>query len=94
MIVGGVLLALVAILTWRGWLAGLRLWVVLALAGLALLVMGYLRADPAQMLLNRRADQVFNAMLVIGSTLIGGILWLWDQRNARPDDRSDPESSG
>lgn len=94
MIIGGVLWALAAILTWRSWLAGLRLWVVLALAGLALLILGYLRADPAQMLFNRRADQVFNALLAIGSTLIGAILWLWDRRNANPVDRSDDESSG
>lgn len=79
-LVGGILLVLVAIFTWRGWLEGLRLWIILALSGLVLLVAGYLRADPAQMLLNHRADQSLDALLVIVSTLIGGILWLMDRR--------------
>ena len=76
---GGILFALVVIMTWRGWLVGTRLWMVLALCGLGHLIAGYVRADPAQTVLGHRADQTFNAQLVIVSTVIGGILWVLDR---------------
>jgi len=79
---GGVLLALVVILTWRGWLPGVRLWVVLALTGLGLALLDFLRADPAQTLFDRRADQVFNLILLLLSTVTGGVIWLMDRRAA------------
>ncbi len=76
---GGALLALALILTWRGWLPGVRLWVVLALTGLGLAVLGFLRADPAQTLFDRRADQVFDLILLLVSTVTGSVIWLLDR---------------
>lgn len=86
------LFALLLLLTWRDWLPGYRLWIGLALAGIALLVLGYLRADPAPTLAGQRADQTLNALVTIGSTLIGGSLWLWDRRSAAqtPDEVAAP----
>lgn len=80
-IFGGIIFALAVLLTWRNWLPGLRLWIVLVIAGLGLLIAGYLRADPTQTILNHRADQALNAWLVIASAGIGGILWLMDRHN-------------
>lgn len=80
---GLVLLALALILTGMAWLRGLRLWLVLALAGLGLALIGFLRADPAQVIIDRRADQVFNLLLLLLSTTIGCALWLQDRRAER-----------
>ncbi|MBN1965901.1 MAG: prolipoprotein diacylglyceryl transferase [Anaerolineae bacterium] len=91
---GAVLLALALILTWRGWLAGLRLWIVLALTGLGLAVIGFFRADPAHTLIHRRADQVFDLGLLFASTLTGGMIWLLDRRAVRlaaPDVEDKPD---
>lgn len=77
---GGALLALAALLTWRGWLPGVRLWIVLALTGLGLAILDFLRADPAQPLFDRRADQVFDLILLLISTVTGGVIWLVGQR--------------
>jgi prolipoprotein diacylglyceryltransferase len=83
---GGVLLVLALVMTWRGWLPGLRLWVIWALSGLGLALLGFFRADPAQMLYNRRADQVFDLILLLLSTVIGGTLWLHDRREEAQTD--------
>ncbi len=80
---GGALLALAALLTWRGWLPGLRLWLVLGVGCLGLAVLGFFRADPARTWFDRRADQVFNLLVVALCTVIGGTLWLLDRRAAR-----------
>lgn len=80
---GAALWALAALLTWRGWLPGLRLWLVLGLSGLGLALLGFLRADYASTLLNRRADQVFDLTLLLVCTVIGGALWLRDRRENR-----------
>ncbi len=77
---GGVLFALALILTWRGWLPGLRLWLIWALTGLGLALLGFFRADPAQIIADRRADQVFDLVLLLASTAAGGLLWLRDRR--------------
>ena len=77
---GGVLLGLVSLLTWRGWLPGLRFWVVLGLTGLGLAILGFFRADPARILVHRRADQVFDLILLLLCTVTGGTLWLLDRR--------------
>ncbi|MBI5958460.1 MAG: prolipoprotein diacylglyceryl transferase [Chloroflexi bacterium] len=74
---------MVLILTWGQWLVGLRLWIVLALAGLGFALLGFLRADPAHWLIDHRADQVFDLILFGASTLIGGALWLWDRRQIK-----------
>lgn len=79
----GVLLLLLAVLlTWRGWLVGLRLWVVLALTGLLLAVIGFFRADPAHTLLHRRTDQVYDLGVLLGSTLVA--CWLWLRSRQKP----------
>ena len=73
--------ALALLLTWRGWLRGVRLWVVLALAGLGDLLLAYLRADPAPTLWGHRADQVYDAGLFLLAGAWGGILWLRARRD-------------
>ncbi len=83
MLFGGALWTLAALLTWRGWLPGLRLWLLLGLSGLGLTLLGFLRADYAPTLLNRRADQVFDLTLLLVCTVIGGALWLRDRREKR-----------
>jgi prolipoprotein diacylglyceryltransferase len=85
------LLALALALTWGGWLPGLRLWVILALTGLGMALLGFFRADPAHTVYNRRIDQVLDLALLGVSTLTGGIVWLRARRaaaNAR-DTRKD-----
>jgi prolipoprotein diacylglyceryltransferase len=86
---GGVLFALALILTWRGWLPGLRLWLIWALTGLGLALIGFFRADPAQMIADRRADQVFDLVLLLVSTATGGLLWLRDRQavDSTPENR-------
>lgn len=79
---GLVLLALALILTGLDALRGLRLWIVLALAGLGLALIAFFRADPAQTLLDRRADQIFDLLVLLLSTVTGGVLWLHDRRAA------------
>jgi phosphatidylglycerol:prolipoprotein diacylglycerol transferase len=80
---GAILFILVLILTRLEWLRGLRLWLVLALASLGLALFGFFRADPAQTLIDHRADQVFNLIALLLSTVTGGVLWLLDRRAAR-----------
>lgn len=82
------LLAVALAMTWRGWLPGLRLWVVLALTGLGMALLGFFRADPAHTVYNRRIDQIFDLTLLLSSTLIGGGLWLLDRRSAEPESES------
>jgi prolipoprotein diacylglyceryltransferase len=77
---GAGLLSLALILTARGWLPGLRLWLILALTGLGHALLGFFRADPAQLLYQRRADQVFDLVLLLVATAIGGMIWLAARR--------------
>ena len=76
------LLALVLLLTWRGWLSGLRFWLVLALSGLGLYLLGFFRADPAATLLDRRADQVFDLMILLLGTVGACLAWIEPRRAA------------
>jgi phosphatidylglycerol---prolipoprotein diacylglyceryl transferase len=86
------LLALALLLTALDRLRGVRLWLILALSSLGLALTGFLRADPAQLLLGHRADQVFNLVLLLLSTVTGGALWLLDRRAAesQPPSYADP----
>ncbi|WP_119065172.1 prolipoprotein diacylglyceryl transferase family protein [Aggregatilinea lenta] len=77
---GLVLLALILLIAWRGWLPGLRLWLILALTGTGLFFLGFFRADPTPMLLDHRADQVFDLALLGISTATGGLIWLRGRR--------------
>jgi phosphatidylglycerol:prolipoprotein diacylglycerol transferase len=77
---GGVLFALALLLTWRNWLPGLRFWLVLALTGLSMVLFGFFRADPSRMFYQRRVDQVFDLVVLLVSTVIGGMIWLLDRR--------------
>jgi prolipoprotein diacylglyceryltransferase len=76
---GGLLFVWALILTWRGWLPGLRVWAVWALTGLGLALISFFRADPAQIIADRRADQVFDLALLLISVAVGGLLWLTDR---------------
>lgn len=82
---GALLFALALLLTAFGWLRGLRLWPVLALAGLGLALAGFFRADPAQMVADRRVDQLLNLLLLLASTVTGCALWLADHPPASDD---------
>ncbi|MCD4684303.1 MAG: prolipoprotein diacylglyceryl transferase [Anaerolineae bacterium] len=79
---GALLVALALLLTALNWLRGLRLWLILALSSLGLALLGFVRADPAQMIVDYRADQVFNLVLLLLSTVTGCALWLRDRRTA------------
>ena len=91
---GGVLFALALILTWGGWLPGLRLWIVWALAGLGLALIGFFRADPTQIIADHRADQVFDLALLLVSTAAGGTIWLRDRQVASPSPAGRERGSG
>lgn len=82
-VLSGTLLALMLLLTWRGWLSGLRFWLLLALSGLGFSLLGFFRADPAAMLLDRRADQVFDLMILLLGTAGACLVWI-EQRRAAP----------
>lgn len=82
---GGVLLAallglIAAMLSWRGWLPGLRLWLLLALTGLGQALLSFLRADATDTPCQHRADRLLDLALLGASTLIGCALWLADRR--------------
>jgi len=77
-----ILFVLAAVLTWRGWLAGLRMWLILALTGLGLYFLGFFRADPSPALLDRRADQVLDLAVLLAATILGGLAWLRARRAA------------
>lgn len=79
------LFALALTLTGLGWLRGLRLWVILALGSLGLALLAFFRMDPAPQLMDRRADQVYDLVVLGISTAIGGALWLGDRRAQRED---------
>jgi prolipoprotein diacylglyceryltransferase len=77
---GAALFVIALILTWRGWLPGLRLWLIWALSGLGLALIAFFRADPAQVIVHHRADQVFDLTLLLFSTAAGAMIWLLDRR--------------
>jgi phosphatidylglycerol---prolipoprotein diacylglyceryl transferase len=63
------LLILSAILGWRGWLAGGRFWLMLALLSLGMFFLGFLRGDEALIRRGLRADQWLDAgFVIIGTT--------------------------
>ena len=104
----GALLALVLLLAWRGWLSGLRFWLILALSGFGLYFIGFFRADPAARLLDRRADQVLDLAVALLAVVAASAVWLERRRaaavrplredgvdEADPEDRADqPEAGG
>lgn len=80
---GVLLLWLAMLLTWRNWLPGVRLWLVLALTGLGMHILGYFRADPTYTHYGRRDDQIFDLALLMASTVLGGTAWLVRRRLQR-----------
>ncbi len=70
----GMALAAALLLSWlmnrRGWLAGRRFWVLLALLSAGMFVIGLFRGDEVPIVAGLRADQVMDiALLLWGSTL-------------------------
>jgi len=104
---GGALLALALLLTWRGWLGGLRFWLILALSGWGLSMLGFFRADPAPRWLDRRADQVLDLAVLLVAVSAASAVWLVRRRagahrppgederyETHPGDRADQSEAG
>lgn len=61
------MLALAALLIWRGWLRGRRFWLVLALLSGGMFVIGFYRGDAVSLVAGLRLDQVFDlGLLAVG----------------------------
>jgi phosphatidylglycerol:prolipoprotein diacylglycerol transferase len=80
---GMLVLALVAVLTAKDWLPGLRLWPALFLTGLFMFLFGFLRGDPSDMALGRRLDQNLDVALMILSAATGFGTWFYLQGRAQ-----------
>jgi hypothetical protein len=65
------LFVLVALLTLKNWLPHVRLWLLLFLTGVGMYITGYFRGDEVDMVLGRRLDQNFDAVLMILSATMG-----------------------
>lgn len=78
----GLWFLLVLALTLAGWLRGLRVWLVLALIGLLWAILGFFRADPSQMLWDRRVDQVLDLGIFLAASVIGAWIWLLHQQRS------------
>ncbi|MBN1680062.1 MAG: prolipoprotein diacylglyceryl transferase [Anaerolineae bacterium] len=74
---GGVLFAVALLLTWKNWLPGVRFWLILALTSLGFAIIGFFRIDPAYTIHDRRADQVFDLVVLLLATMTGSVIWLW-----------------
>jgi prolipoprotein diacylglyceryltransferase len=82
----GVLFGLALLFTWQDWQRGIRLWIVLALAGLGFALLGFFRADPSRMFYQRRADQLLDLLVFLLSTVIGCWIWLSSRRKTTEAD--------
>lgn len=77
----GVVLLLIAVfLTFRQRWSGRRLWLILFLTGVGMFSIGYLRGDSSPIVLDRRLDQNFDAVLMIASAGIGIAIQMGDKR--------------
>ncbi len=76
---GVILLLLITVLTLQDGLPELRLWLILFLTGLGMFLVGFLRGDEAEIILNRRLDQYLDAVLMIASAGIGVARWRYSQ---------------
>lgn len=63
-------LALAALLIYRGWLVGLRFWLLLALLSVGMFAIGFVRADFAYVIAGLRADQWLDMLVIILSLLV------------------------
>lgn len=64
-------------LTWRGWLAGRRLWLIICLLSVAAFLLGFLRADYTVTVNGLRVDQYLDAILAC----YGGVFLLRSNHN-------------
>jgi phosphatidylglycerol:prolipoprotein diacylglycerol transferase len=85
---------LILLLTWRNWLAGVRFWLMLALSGIGLYLIGFYRVDPAHTILDRRADQIFDLATVFFSSLIGGMIWIVDHQHTEETQHENQPGAG
>jgi len=74
----GVLLAipvllLMLLLTWRGWLPGLRLWIAVIVYGFGMLILDFFRAEYVPQWFGHRADQILDAAVIL--VALGAVLW-------------------
>lgn len=70
---GGLVLGIVLILFWRGWLIGRRFWLALLVLSAGMFVIGFFRADYALSIGSLRADQWLD--MGAGILSLGGLLW-------------------
>lgn len=84
------LLLLAVLLTLKNWLPQVRLWLLLFLTGVGMFISGFFRGDEAEMVLGRRLDQNFDAVLMILSAAIGfGVYLRWRLPTIRPIEQAD-----
>jgi hypothetical protein len=49
---------------WRGWARGRRVWLALALLSAGMFALGFVRGDSSPILLNLRADQILDLLIL------------------------------
>ena len=72
------LFVIMALLTLKNWLPHVRLWILLYLTGVGMFISGFFRGGDPDLVLGRRLEQNFDAVLMILSAAIGfGIFLRW-----------------
>jgi phosphatidylglycerol---prolipoprotein diacylglyceryl transferase len=75
LIVCAIVLLLVVILLWRGWLRYRRFWLVLALLSAGTFVIGFFRGDHSLYIANFRVDQVLDVMYMVIALIAISFRW-------------------
>jgi len=78
MVLCGVVLLMILLLTWRGWIPKSRFWFGLALLSLGMFVIGFFRGDHAQVLLGLRLDQWLDFVFSFQFPVIS--FWMYRQQ--------------
>lgn len=80
LVLSAIVLVIVMLLLWRGWLRYRRFWLMLALLSAGMFAIGFFRGDHAVLLFGLHADQVLDALFAAEALAIGG----WLLRRGRP----------